>query len=139
MSSVPSLSAGGKTLNDLIPPNEANAGFKAALEFIIHEEPQRSDENCIERLQEDLNVNLLYFDRNISGPTPSVRGFRDYLSGKGFHCPQHPSSIKLVWVIPYRFLQDDEDKAFDLSFHQASRLQSGRRDNQCNLSKILKI
>lgn len=67
MTTPASLTSFRTTLPDFAPSNEANLGVKAALSIAITQELQPPHYGCIDTLQQDMNVKILYQINNITG------------------------------------------------------------------------
>ena len=86
--------------------------YKAALSLFIESEPQLSKEDCIDRLREDLSVEVLYSIDALKGPTTLYRIIRVYLSLNGVPYKQHPGSTKIAFGLVNIFFIDEEDRTY---------------------------
>lgn len=66
------------------PVSQQLAKFKAALEFYVNWDPQQSNIECIEGLQKNVPVELLYCEYLIRAPTILFRLPGDYIVLIGF-------------------------------------------------------
>lgn len=102
------------SLQDYHPVSQQLAEFKAALEFYVNRDPQLSNKECIEGLQEDLPVELLYSEDVIRAPTILFRLLRDYIVLKGFEYTQHPANNRIIYGIAFSFFDNGDDSDFAL-------------------------
>lgn len=56
------------TLQAYLPATLTSVDLKPALSVIIDDEPQPSDQECLEILKEDMQVEILFHSEIISGP-----------------------------------------------------------------------
>ena len=114
-----------RTLESYDPASIKSKDLKAALKVIIFSEPQPPDEECLEILREDIQVESLYNDDILNGPTVLFRVLRDYLVLIGVTYKRHEDSNKLSYGIANTFFEN-EDQEYALS---KLRTLSGNKSN----------
>lgn len=107
-----SLASIQKSLSEHNPTSTISAECKAALSYYVHADPQLSDGEFIEELQQKLPVELLYCDKLLRGPTAIYRIVGGYLVVKGFNYEMAPGSNWLTRGLAKCFFNDKEDKQY---------------------------
>ena len=94
------------------PVSFAHKEFKAAVAAIMNSDPQPSNEECIQRVREEIPVECMFSRMNLTGPTTIYRILRDYLVLNGFQYSAHPqtSHRAISMGIAHSLLEYDEDK-----------------------------
>lgn len=85
-----------ETLSDFNPVGVASSNFKVVVYLFINTEPQLPNKDCIIGLQEDLPVEMLFFDGTLEGLSTLVWHLRDNLLMNGFNQRINPDSNKQV-------------------------------------------
>lgn len=102
-------------LNSFLPGSVKSQDLKAALVTTICAEPQPSNEEALEYLQEDLPVETLYNEELLKGPTTLFRVLRDYLVHIGVPYHPYPRNNRLAFGIANTFFSgEDQEKAFQI-------------------------
>lgn len=122
-----------KSLAEFVPAGVASNNFKAVLQLFVNMEPQLPNEDCINGLQEDLTVEMLYCDEIIRGPTTLFRLLRDYLVLKGFRYRQHPDTNKLTYGLAVSFFTCEEDREYALQQLKSLRAHPGAAEPRANV------
>lgn len=122
------------TLAGYRPSSSAQADVKAALATIISQDPQPSNEECINTLRDDLPPEVLYSTELLKGPTTLFRILRDYLAVKGLTYSPHPRSNRIAYGLVDMFFTDVPDRIIanaNLSAnHSSSTSPSVNHSNQ---------
>ena len=92
------------------PATIKSQDLKAALETNICIDPQPTNEEALENLQEDITVDTLYNEEILSGPTTLFRVLRDYLVHIGIPYKQHPKKNLLSLGIALTFFYGEEQE-----------------------------
>ena len=122
------------TLNGYRPSSSSQAGVKAALATIISQDPQPSDEDCINTLRDDLPPEVLYSSELLKGPTTLFRILSDYLMVKRLQYTPHPRSNRSAYGLVDMFFVDVPDciiaNANLSACHSSSTSSSVNHSNQ---------
>ena len=136
------------TLYGYRPSSSGQADIKAALATFISQDPQLSNEECINTLRDDLPPEVLCPTEFLKGPTTLFRILRDYLTVKGLQYTPHPRSNRIAYGLVDMFFVDVPDRiianASLSACHSSSTSPSVNHSNQfsqptSHLSMDLKI
>lgn len=109
--SVVTLQSIQKTLSEYNPISTSDCQFKSVLALYVNADPQPSNEECIQGLQDDLTVEMLFQEEVLRGPTTLFRLLRDYIVTKGFNYVPCPGSNRIIKGIANSFF-DTSDKEY---------------------------
>lgn len=111
---LPNMQAIWLSLQKYRPVTQQLAECKVALEFCVQKDPQLSEIECTDGLQEDLSVELLYSEDVICASTILFRLLRDCLVLKGFDYTQQQANNNIIYEIAFSFFENEDDSDYAL-------------------------